>query len=139
MSEKLSLASLRKLVRRMPFNEALGVHIARVHSDGVTIEIPLREDLRNNAGVLHGGVSATIADAAVGIAIARHFGGNRRATTVELKINYFRPIADGKVVARSKLLRVGNHLVVGSVDLRDGHGHSAGFATVTYMLLPAAG
>ncbi len=135
MSEKLNLTSLRKLVTRMPFNQSLGLRVVRVHPDGVTIEIPLRDDLRNNAGVLHGGVSATIADAAVGIAIVRHFGGNRRATTVELKINYFRPVADGKVVARSKLLRVGNHLVVGSVELRDAHGHSTGFATVTYMLI----
>lgn len=131
----LTLAALREITRRMPFNNLVGLRIARVHSDGVTLEVPMRDDLRNIAGVMHGGVTATIADAAVGIAIARHFGGTRRSTTVEMKINYFRPIAAGKVVARSKLLRVGAHLVVASVDLRDADGAAAGAALVTYMLL----
>lgn len=136
--EKLSLTALRDLSGRMPFNKSLGLRIAKTHSDGVTIEIPIRDDLRNLAGLLHGGVSATIADAAVGIAILHHFGGRRSSTTVDLKINYFRPIRDGKVVARSKLLRIGNHLVIGTVELKDGSRNLAGFATVTYMLLEPA-
>ncbi|MCC6389083.1 MAG: PaaI family thioesterase [Bryobacterales bacterium] len=135
---KLTLRQLRALLHRMPFNRSVGIHIAKLHKDGVTIEIPMRDDLLNGASVLHGGVTATIADVAVGMAVMRHFGGTRLATTVELKINYFRPISDGRVVARSRLLRVGNHLVIGSVDIRDSRKNSAGFAIVTYMLLEAA-
>lgn len=136
--KKLPLAKLRALVDHMPFNRTLGLRVARTHSDGVTLEIPMREDLKNLAGVMHGGVSATIADAAVGIAINHHFHGQRPFTTVELKINYFRPIGEGKVIARSKLLRVGKTLVVGNVELRDNHGNLTGFAVVTYMLLDTA-
>ncbi len=135
--EKLTLEQLRELSNRMPFNRSLGLRIVKTHADGVTIEIPVRDELRNLAGLLHGGVSATIADAAVGIAVIHHFGGRRACTTVDLKINYFRPIEDGKVVARSKLLRVGNHLVVGTVELKDAARKMTGFATVTYMLLEA--
>jgi uncharacterized protein (TIGR00369 family) len=139
MTAPLTLQQLRELSARMPFNRSIGLRIAKTHKDGVTIEVPLREDLLNLVGMLHGGVSATIADAAVGIAILRHFGGKRQATTLELKINYFRPVADGKVVARSRLLRVGNQVVVGSVELRDGHGKATGTALVTYMLLDKMG
>lgn len=135
----MTLKELRDLARRMPFNRSVGLRVVRRHKDGVTIEVPLRDDLRNLAGMLHGGVSATIADAAVGIAIASHFSGRRPATTLEMKINYFRPVADGKVVARSRLLRVGNQVVVGSVELRDGHGRPTGAALVTYMLLDKMG
>jgi uncharacterized protein (TIGR00369 family) len=136
--KKLPLADLRAMVDHMPFNKALGLRIARTHRDGVTIEIPMRDDLRNLAGVMHGGVSATIADAAVGIAITHHFSGRRPCTTVEMKINYFRPISEGKVIARSKLLRVGNHLIVGNVELRDNRRNLTGFAVATYMLLDTA-
>ncbi|HUQ94064.1 MAG TPA: PaaI family thioesterase [Bryobacteraceae bacterium] len=132
---KLNLRQLRKRMEGMPFHELVGLRIAKVHPDGVTVEVPMRQELRNGAGVLHGGVSATLVDVAVGFAIARHFGGKREFTTTELKINYFRPIAQGKVAARSKLLRVGKHLVIASVELADGDGKSTGFATVTYMLL----
>lgn|SRR5215472_16973313 len=119
----------------MPFNQSLGIRVVRKHRDGVTIECSVRDDLRNSAGVLHGGVTATLADAAVGIAITSHFRGGRQATTVELKINYFLPIKTGKVKARARLLRIGSTLAVGRVDLFDHQRRLAGAALVTYKLL----
>ena len=122
----------------MPFNNLLGMRVARTHRDGVTIECSLRDDLRNLAGVLHGGVTATLADAAVGIALHHHFKGLRPSTTVELKINYFRPIDSGKVIARARLIRIGSSICVGRVDIFDSKKRLAGAALVTYMLLPSA-
>jgi uncharacterized protein (TIGR00369 family) len=119
----------------MPFNKLIGLRVARLHSDGVTLECAMRDELKNVAGMLHGGVAATLADAAVGIALARHFGGRRPCTTTDLKINYLRPIADGKIVARSHLVRIGKTLCVGRVDLKDAQRKLAAVAIVTYMLL----
>ncbi|SRR5579871_2489907 len=119
----------------MPFNKIIGLRIVRLHSDGVTVECAMRDDLGNSAGVMHGGVAATLADAAVGIALASHFGGRRPCTTTDLKVNYLRPIARGKLVARSHLVRVGKSLCVGRVDMFDAHRKLAAVAIVTYMLL----
>lgn len=119
----------------MPFNRLLGIRVARLHADGVTIECKFRDELRNSAGVLHGGVAATMADAAIGIALARHFGGRKPVTTVELKINYLRPISEGKAIARARLLRIGAHLCVGRVDVFNTARQLAATALVTYMLL----
>ena len=76
-----------------------------------------------------------MADAAVGIALTRHLGGTRLITTVELKINYLRPVGSGKEFARAHLLRVGSALCVGRADLFDEKGNLVGAALVTYMLL----
>jgi uncharacterized protein (TIGR00369 family) len=138
-AHKFTLAELRKFILQMPFNRTLGIRVARRHRDGVTLELPLRPDLMNKAGVLHGGVTATLADAAVGIAIGDRFAGTRPTTTVELKINYFLPVTGTKLVARSRLIRVGGTIVVGSVDLFDDRRRLAGAALVTYMLLPLSG
>ena len=119
----------------MPFNKLIGLRVARLHADGVTLECGMRDELKNIAGVMHGGVAATLADAAVGIALARHFGGRRPCTTTDLKINYLRPIAHGKIVARSHLVRVGQNLCVGRVDISDAQRKLAAVAIVTYMLL----
>lgn len=126
---------LKDLTRRIPFNHLVGIRVARRHRDGVTLECAVRDDLRNWAGVLHGGVTAAIADVAVGVAITNHFHKKRRATTTELKINYFLPIRDGKIIARSHLIRIGSTLVVGRVDLFDSEKRLAGAALVSYMLL----
>jgi uncharacterized protein (TIGR00369 family) len=125
----------RDSLTKVPFNTLLGMRLHRVHRDGITIDCALRNDLRNSAGVAHGGIAAAMADAAVGIAIQRHFGGGRRITTVELKINYFLPVAEGRIFARSHLLRIGSTLCVGSVDLTDEHGRAIGTAIVTYMFI----
>lgn len=76
-----------------------------------------------------------MADAAVGIALQRHFGGKRRITTVDLKINYFQTVKQGRILARARLLRIGSTLCVGSVALTDDRGRAVGTAIVTYMLV----
>jgi uncharacterized protein (TIGR00369 family) len=80
-------------------------------------------------------VFTTVADAAVGIGLASHFGGRRPVTTTEMKINFLRPIQDGNLVARSHLLRIGKRLCVGRVDMFDAKRKLAAVAIVTYMLL----
>ena len=107
----------------------------RIHRDGITIRCRLREELMNSAGALHGGVTASLADAAVGSALHYRFADKKRFSTVELKVNYFRPVTEGSLIARSRLLRVGSRISVGRVDLSDGEGRDVGVAIVTYMFL----
>ncbi|HTM47150.1 MAG TPA: PaaI family thioesterase [Bryobacteraceae bacterium] len=135
-SEKpaLSLQQMRDRVRGMAFNQLVGIRLVRVHQDGVTIDCKLRPELMNAHGVLHGGVTATMADAAVGIAITTRLG-RPAATTVEMKLNYMRPVTSGKITARARILRMGSTLCVGRVDLFDDERQQVAAALVTYMLL----
>jgi acyl-coenzyme A thioesterase PaaI-like protein len=62
----MTLRQLRDSLTSVPFNTVLGMRLHRVHRGGITIDCTLRNDLRNNAGVAHGGMAAAMADAAVG-------------------------------------------------------------------------
>jgi uncharacterized protein (TIGR00369 family) len=132
---RMKIGELRGLVGAMPFNAMVGIQVKRLHKDGVTIECNVREELLNSANVLHGGVLATLADAAVGISLAHHFGGRRPITTAELKINYLRPVSEGKVKARARLLKVGARICVGSVEMRDAGNKVVAAALLSYILL----
>ncbi len=125
---------IRAFLARHGFNRLIGFELVRVHRDGLTIQCRVRPELLNSAGVVHGGVSATIADVAVGSALHHHFDGTRSFTTVEMKVNYFRPVTEGRLLARSRLVRIGSRICVGQVELSDEHRRSVGIATVTYML-----
>ena len=81
------------------FNRHVGIRVVGRHADGVTVDCALRPELMNFSGILHGGVTATLADVAVGQALTHHL--KRPATTVELKINYLLPVTGRKVRARS--------------------------------------
>ena len=118
-----------------PFNQLVGIRQVRIHKDGVTIDCKLRPELLNASGILHGGVTATLADAAVGIAITQRVGRAGAATTVEMKLNYLRPVSGRKITARARLLRMGSTLCVGRVDMFDDAKELVSTALVTYMLL----
>ena len=132
---QVTRAQIQHFVDTLPFNTLLGIRVTGVHRDGVRLECHLREDLKNALGTLHGGVYASLADAAVGISIAAHFEFKRKCTTVEMKLNYFLPITEGKLSARGRLLRIGGSLVVGSVELFNNKRQLAGAALITYKLL----
>jgi acyl-CoA thioesterase len=117
------------------FNATLGFKVVRVWKDGITMEAAVRPELTNIFGTLHGGVTATLVDAAAGVALFGQLGGQRAVTTVELKVNYLNPAGDGKVRARSKIIKLGKTLAVISVDVHDEHGKAVATGLVTYMLL----
>ena len=118
------------------FNHYLGLRVVRRHRDGVTVECALRKELLNFSGVLHGGVTATLADVAAGQALGHLL--KRHSTTVELKINYLRPITGRKAIARSHFVRIGKTLCIARVDVFDDKKNLAAVALVTYMILDAA-
>ncbi len=131
----MTLAKIRAFMRTLPFNTLVGLEVRKVHRDGLTVDVPMRPELLNALGTMHGGVYATLADVAVGMSLYAHFEGKRKATTVELKVNYFAPVREGRLVARCHLRRVGSSLGIGQVDLHDGEKRLVGIAIVTYKLL----
>jgi len=120
----------------MAFENQLNLRVAEKHDDGVTVHFDLLPHYLNSSGVLHGGITASLADEAAWHAIETHFGyGVRPSTTTELKVNYLRPIAGNVVHARAHLVRAGKTLCVSRVDIFDEKKNLAAIGIVTYMLL----
>jgi uncharacterized protein (TIGR00369 family) len=118
-----------------PFLQLLGVRLARLHKDGLTLECPFAASLSNVFGGLHGGVYATVADAAAAFAIHYQHGTFRGMATVDLKINYFRPVLEGRMLARARMLRMGSTLCTAAVEMTDSQHRLVAAALVTYMIL----
>jgi len=119
----------------MAFEDTLAIRVLRKHKDGVTVACTLEPNFVNSQGVLHGGVIASIADEAAWHAMLHAYQGKHNGTTSELKINYLRPIAVTKAIARAYVLRAGKTLFVSRVDIFDAEKRLAAVGIVTYMLL----
>ncbi|MBZ5606230.1 MAG: PaaI family thioesterase [Acidobacteriia bacterium] len=120
----------------MSFEHQLNLRVAEKHEDGVTVHFDLLPNYLNSNGVLHGGVTASLADEAAWHAMENRFGyGVRPSTTTELKVNYLRPISGKQVSARAYLVRAGKTLCVSRVDIFDEAKNLAAIGIVTYMLL----
>ena len=100
------------------FHKAVGIEFVELHEDGATMRLEIGEEHLNGAGVVHGGVTFTLADSALGYGIYKAVG--KPCTTAEMKINYLKPVSSGVLTARSYILRAGRRLVVARAEVRSG-------------------
>jgi uncharacterized protein (TIGR00369 family) len=68
----------------------------------------------NPMGTLHGGVYCDLADAAMGYAYASTLAEGETFTTVELKINFFRPVRKGRLTAEARVVKAGRRWATSS-------------------------
>ncbi len=87
-------------------------------------------------GVVHGGVLASLADTAGGLATYMVVAPGTRVATVEMKINYLEPIDKGTVTAEARVIRRGKYLAVVDCDLRNEGNLLVGKALMTFSMGP---
>ena len=89
----------------------------------------------NPMGTLHGGVYCDLADAAMGYAYAATLGDGETFTTVELKINFFRPVRRGRLTAEAKVVKAGSTLGYVECEVKDQDGRLVAKAASTCIKL----
>ena len=89
----------------------------------------------NPMGTLHGGILCDIADAAMGIAFASTLAPDESFTTVELKINFFRPIWEAQLQAVGKVVRRGRTIGYTESEITNEQGQLVAKAASTCLVL----
>jgi uncharacterized protein (TIGR00369 family) len=128
-------ARIADALARVPFAKLLGIKLDSVEPGLASLSLEIREDFKQNAGVVHGGVIAALIDSAMAFAIVPLLKPDETTTTVDLTISYLRPLRSGTAVATAKVLRAGGRLIVLSADLVDSEGNLAATALSTYTKL----
>jgi uncharacterized protein (TIGR00369 family) len=118
-----------------PIARLLGFALKAIEPGRAIFEMEVDERHHNPMGTLHGGVYCDLADAAMGYAYASTLGEGETFTTVELKINFFRPVREGKLTAEARLVRAGNTLGYVECDVKDDKGKLVARAASTCMKL----
>ena len=124
----VSIEELQGRLGRSPYHQWLGLKIASIDPNGVTIGFTLRPDMMGNpeTGALHGGIYASIIDATSSCAIlARHPGSN---LTIDMRVDFHRSvlIEPDKVIqlrAVGTVVRVGRTLGTADAQVFDADGH----------------
>jgi uncharacterized protein (TIGR00369 family) len=112
--------------------EAMGV-------DSATLRIPFSDQLCRVGGILCGQALLTGADTAMVIALAASAGAFKPCTTVDLTINYMRPIMKADALLEAKVMRLGKTLAFCTCEIREAGGSKpAAFSTGTYAILASA-
>ena len=116
--------------------ETLGARIAEAEPGRVVLELEAGPQHRHGGGVVQGGVITQIADAAMGMSLGTLQEDGLWNTTVELKINFLRPVIEGRLRAIGRVIEMKQTLFFSEADVVDDLGRLVARAYSTCMPVP---
>lgn len=111
----------------------LRFHLADLALDRCTMTVEFRPDFNNGGGAIHGGILAALADTAVACALSTNFNGKMGFATSNLNIHFLRR-AKSAVTAAARIIKKGNRVCVGQVEMLDAEGRLVATCTTDFIL-----
>jgi uncharacterized protein (TIGR00369 family) len=121
-----------------PVATLIGFTLAEVEPGRAVVTLDADRRHANPMGTVHGGVLCDIADAAMGIAYAATLDEGETFTTLELKINFLKPVRTGQLVATGRVVKGGHTVGLVECDVLDDKEHLVARASSTCMTLRGA-
>ena len=104
-----------------PFGDLIGLKFTRLEKGYSQCTLEVVDKLLNPHKVIHGGVVYSMADTGMGAAAYTNLGKDELCATIEIKINYFKPIKAGVLTCNTKVIHQGKKIVtMDSEILNDG-------------------
>lgn len=124
-----------------PIAQLMGLQIVSVEDGKVAFAATPGEQHYNPLGVVHGGLAATLLDTAIGCAMQTKAPPGGFFTTIELKINYLRPLVAGmgRVYGEGEVLNLTRQTAFAQARVRDEAGKLYAHATSSCMLVQIRG
>ncbi|MBS1797229.1 MAG: PaaI family thioesterase [Acidobacteria bacterium] len=137
MSEKTITDELRRtaseMIKKSHFSALLGFELVDLEYGEATLRLPMRDELRQPYGLLHGGATASLIDTAMAYACISCLAKDEKSTTIDLTVHYLRPHTDGAVLCTAKVVRHGRRVLTVSAEAVNEQGKLIATALSTYM------
>ena len=132
---------LFEFFRDFPFFKLLGIELLDVEPGRAKLSVRWRPDLLQPAGVMHGGVIASLVDTAIAQSILltpqymeAHARG-ARIVSVDLRIKYLRPASEGIIICEARTPRVGRTITHSTATVTDEAGKEVASGDAIYMIV----
>jgi uncharacterized protein (TIGR00369 family) len=120
---------------RPPVSELIGFEVSEASDGRVVVVLQTGTQHFNPMGTIHGGILCDIADAAMGMAFAGTLAPGESFTTVELKINFLRPVRIAKLRAEGRVVQRGRTIGYVECDITDENGKLVAKSNSTCLVL----
>jgi uncharacterized protein (TIGR00369 family) len=127
---------ISNVVNQSPYFSLLSMKIKDLEWGTSVLEVQLEEKHLQPFGHIHGGVIASVMDAAAFWAVFPQVKDGMGLTTVEIKVNFLAPIQKGKLVAQGRCIKIGKTLALGEAFINSAEGNLLGHGTATMMIVP---
>lgn len=121
-----------EVVETTPYLRHLGIELVEISEGKAVMKLPMKEELRQPYGLLHGGATASLIDTATAFAVVAAIGTEDKATTVDLTVHYLRPVIDETTICTATVVRAGKRLITVSAEVHNEQGKLIATALSTY-------
>lgn len=121
-------------MKHNPYWDYIGLKEISLINGHAVLELPIIHEVTQSRGNVHGGVIASMVDAAVGAALRSTLNIGEAGVTVELKLNYLRPANGNKLIAKGDIIKKGKSITVGKAVIENDKKDEVATGIVTYML-----
>lgn len=129
------IKAVAELVNNCPYIKLLSAELKSLGWGESRLELDVQEKHFQPYGIVHGGVCASILDAAAFWAVYAGFEDVVGLTTVEIKINYLAPVSKGRLIAKGRCIKAGRTICLGDATIRDDRGRLVAHGTSTLMVI----
>jgi uncharacterized protein (TIGR00369 family) len=134
--EERGVEEVRQLFERSEFHSSwMRMRLERVEPGEVDVAMDVGDRHLNLMGTLHGGLIATLADTATGLALRSVLDPGLTFTTTHLGVTFLSPGRRGSVVARGRVVRSGRRLGYAEADVVDPSGRLLARAAATFAIM----
>jgi uncharacterized protein (TIGR00369 family) len=130
----MEIAKRSQQIADTPVWKHIGMEIKKSIPGYSEVELKITQQLLQIHGSVHGGIQATLIDAAVGTALTPMLEDHEAASTVELKTNFLRPGMGEKLICKGSIKHKGRNLVLGEAEIINDMGKLIASGTATYMI-----
>ena len=117
------LERIEKIVRgelpQAPVANLIGMRVTQIRKGEAVVEFEATERHANPMGTLHGGILCDVADAAMGLAFAATLEKGETFTTLEMKINFLKPVWKAKLRGVGRVVKRGRTVGLTERDITD--------------------
>ncbi|WP_221032859.1 PaaI family thioesterase [Actomonas aquatica] len=118
-----------------PISKLVGFRVAPEVDGVTTVTLEAGPQHANPMGRVHGGVISALTDAAMGTCYGRQLHEDDDFSTIELKVNFMRPVKLGLLTATAKVVQRGLRIGFLDCEVRDARGRLVATATSTCMTI----
>jgi len=137
--ERYSREGILAFAAQFPFFRLIGLEILDLEPGWSKARLRHRPDLNQPAGVLHGGVIASVIDSGIAHALLmtdtfreiRAEGG--ALVSVDLRVKYFRPVSEDEILCESRIVRLGRQIIHAESVVSNAQGKEVARGDATYM------
>ncbi len=136
MQSTSRIDEVRERFARSGFLNWIGMRLERVEPGEVDVALDVEPHHLNLVGLLHGGMIATLADTATGLAYRTVLQPDTRHVTTQLIVTFLSPGRAGRVTARGRVVKAGGRFGYAEADVVGPDDDLLARATATFTVSP---